>query len=155
MKAMIELLLILSTAIFFIGSGALFEDKDNVISGLTTAKLIWIIAALIIGVVSGEFLFSILSAILVLLFLFDIPHVEKLIHKIHEVRTYKIWFNELDEFEKIVDRTQSHKLKLFNVKHTKQIGKLVYSFSIGGNQHILDAFTQLLLKDDEIKNFEY
>lgn len=143
------------TGIGFIGAGAIFKDKDNMISGLTTATIIWIIAALGVGVGSGEFLFSILSAILVLLFLFAIPHVEKLIHRTHEVRTYKIWFDELEEFEKIADRTQSHKLKLFNVKHTKQNGKLVYSFSVGGNRHTLDAFTQLLLKDDEIKNFEY
>lgn len=143
------------TGIGFIGAGAIFKDKDNMISGLTTATLIWIIAALGVGVGSGEFLFSILSAILVLLFLFAIPYVEKLIHKTHEVRTFKIWFDEVEEFEKIKHKTRSHKLHLYNVKHTKQNGKLVYSFSVGGKQHTLDAFTQLLLKDEAIKNFEY
>jgi putative Mg2+ transporter-C (MgtC) family protein len=143
------------TGIGFIGAGAIFKDKDNMISGLTTATLIWIIAALGVGVGSGEFLFSILSAILVLSFLFAIPYVEKLIHKTHEVRNFKIWFNDVSDFDKIEQKTLSQKLNLYNVKHTKQNGMLVYSFSIGGNQHTLDAFTQLLLKDDEIKNFEY
>jgi len=143
------------TGIGFIGAGAIFKDKDNMISGLTTATLIWIIAALGVGVGSGEFLFSILSAILVLSFLFAIPYVEKLIHKTHEVRNFKIWFNDVSDFDKIEQKTHSQKLNLYNVKHTKQNGMLVYSFSIGGNQHTLDAFTQLLLKDDEIKNFEY
>ena len=143
------------TGIGFIGAGAIFKDKDNMISGLTTATLIWIIAALGVGVGSGEFLFSILSAILVLSFLFAIPYVEKLIHKTHEVRNFKIWFNDVSDFDKIEQKTHSQKLNLYNVKHTKQNGMLVYSFSIGGNQHTIDAFTQLLLKDDEIKNFEY
>ncbi|NDC30565.1 MAG: MgtC/SapB family protein [Bacteroidetes bacterium] len=143
------------TGIGFIGAGAIFKDKDNMISGLTTATLIWIIAALGVGVGSGEFLFSILSAILVLSFLFAIPYVEKLIHKTHELRNFKIWFNDVSDFDKIEQKTHSQKLNLYNVKHTKQNGMLVYSFSIGGNQHTLDAFTQLLLKDDEIKNFEY
>jgi len=143
------------TGIGFIGAGAIFKDKDNMISGLTTATLIWIIAALGVGVGSGEFLFSILSAILVLSFLFAIPYVEKLIHKTHEVRNFKIWFNDVSDFDKIAQKTHSQKLNLYNVKHTKQNGMLVYSFSIGGNQHTIDAFTQLLLKDDEIKNFEY
>jgi putative Mg2+ transporter-C (MgtC) family protein len=143
------------TGIGFIGAGAIFKDKDNMISGLTTATLIWIIAALGVGVGSGEFLFSILSAILVLSFLFAIPYVEKLIHKTHEVRNFKIWFNDVSDFDKIEQKTHSQKLNLYNVKHTKQNGMLVYSFSIGGNQHTLDAFTQLLLKDDEIKNLEY
>ena len=89
------------TGIGFIGAGAIFKDKDNMISGLTTATLIWIIAALGVGVGSGEFLFSILSAILVLSFLFAIPYVEKLIHKTHEVRNFKIWFNDVSDFDKI------------------------------------------------------
>lgn len=143
------------TGIGFIGAGAIFKDKDNMISGLTTATLIWIIAALGVGVGSGEFLFSILSAILVLLFLFAIPYVERLIHKTHEVRTYKILFDTVEDFEKIKQKTHSHKLHLYNVKHTKLDGKLVYSFSIGGNQHRLDVFTALLLKDNEIRTFEY
>jgi putative Mg2+ transporter-C (MgtC) family protein len=143
------------TGIGFIGAGAIFKDKDNMISGLTTATLIWIIAALGVGVGSGEFLFSILSAILVLSFLFAIPYVEKLIHKTHEVRNFKIWFNDVSDFDKIEQKTHSQKLNLYNVKHTKQNGMLVYSFSIGGHQKTLDSFTKLLLKDDEIKNFEY
>ena len=135
------------TGIGFIGAGAIFKDKENMISGLTTATLIWIIAALGVGVGSGEFLFSILSAILVLLFLFAIPHVEKLIHRTHEVRTYKILFENVEEFERIKQKTYSHKLNLYNVKHTKLEGKLVYIFSVGGKQQTLDKFTELLLED--------
>ncbi len=143
------------TGIGFIGAGAIFKDRDNMISGMTTATLIWIIAALGVGVGSGEFLFSILSAILVLLFLFAIPYVEKLIHRTHEVRTYKIMFDNINEFEKIRQKTHSHKLHLYNVKHTKQESKLVYSFSVGGKQQTLDKFTKLLLEDNEIKTFDF
>lgn len=80
------------TGIGFIGAGVIF--KDNVtISGLTTAAVIWISAAIGMSVGSGNYTLALVSTLLSLMVLLLFNLLERYIDKVHHDKMYQITFN--------------------------------------------------------------
>jgi putative Mg2+ transporter-C (MgtC) family protein len=70
------------TGIGFLGAATVFKS-DNKVVGITTAALIWAIAAVGFTVGLGFYFTSIISTILLLVILIPIEHIEKKILKTH------------------------------------------------------------------------
>src|ERR1700709_1865147 len=83
------------TGVGFIGAGVVFKDTINV-SGLTTAAVIWISAAIGMAVGSGNYMLGILSTCLTLLVLLVFNLLERFIDKIHRDKLFVILFNNAD-----------------------------------------------------------
>jgi putative Mg2+ transporter-C (MgtC) family protein len=70
------------TGIGFLGAGSILRLRDNFIRGLTTAAEIWFIAALGIAIGYGEYVLAAAAALLALLALVSLHHVERRIHSV-------------------------------------------------------------------------
>jgi putative Mg2+ transporter-C (MgtC) family protein len=138
----------------FLGAGVIVKDHGK-ISGLTTASCIWFVAAIGIACGGGYLEEAVVAAITVLIVLWILPHVENLIGKFNEWRTYKI------ELGKDIDRQLVYEL-------AKEHGISIVSYNLkrhGGNMHISirtratlrrqNNFAHHLLKSPQVNSIEY
>ena len=142
------------TGIGFIGAGAIFKDRENMVSGLTTATIIWIIAAIGMGIGSGEMLFSITTAILVLLLMILSPLLERRVDAMHKVRTITVRFEMSNKVQAIEAAIHSSGLQFQKSKPQKLGNEIVYSTNISGNEEQLNAFVRMMLDDADIMGIE-
>jgi putative Mg2+ transporter-C (MgtC) family protein len=142
------------TGIGFIGAGAIFKDRENLISGLTTATIIWITAAIGMGIGSGEMLFSATSAMIVLLLMVLSPALEKKVDRMHKVRVVTITFTQIDQLDKISERMATFGLEPQKIKLTKDIHTIIYTCSLSGNEATLNQFFHSLLNDPNVQRVE-
>lgn len=142
------------TGIGFIGAGAIFKDRENMISGLTTATIIWIIAAIGMGVGSGEMLFSIITAMLVLLLMILSPILERKVDAMHKVRSITVRFTDNNKARAIEAGILANGLKVKKTKLQKHANEIVYTTSVSGNEEQLKTFVRFLLEDKDILGVE-
>ncbi|WP_207425486.1 MgtC/SapB family protein [Pedobacter sp. SYSU D00535] len=130
------------TGIGFIGAGVIFKD-GLAVRGLTTAAVIWVVAAL--GMVIGMFDFSLSLAltIVVLLVLSVLSKVEQWIDVYHYEKTFKITFatdslSNLRDLERLVEsKGLKSKCSQFNKHH----GKLHTLLQVSGPRKKVQAFS--------------
>src|ERR1700681_1716185 len=101
----------IATGIGFVGAGVIFKG-DFGVNGITTAAMIWVTAALGMGIGAGYELVSGIACVLILCMLFIFGLAENWIDHINQTRNYKIQtdFKEetMNRFEKCF---QAHHLK--------------------------------------------
>ena len=143
------------TGIGFLGAGAIFRDTNNITKGLTTATIIWIAAALGVGIGMGHFLFVILSACLILTVLVLFPYLEIIIDKKHQIRNYKLFLNSKEQISEIEALFASCHLKSSRIKHIRKDGRIVSNWEASGTQNNHTEFTDQLFMSQSIKDFEF
>jgi len=85
----------------FLGAGVVMRDSGRV-TGLTTAAMIWLVAALGMGVGGGYYLFSLFTTGIILIVLIVFPMLEGRIDRMRDVRSYEIFCPLIpDRFEEI------------------------------------------------------
>src|SRR5580698_5291151 len=93
----------IATGIGFVGAGVIFKG-DFGVNGITTAAMIWVTAALGMGIGGGYELVSTIACIIILIMLFAFSKFEGWIDRVNQTRNYKItceYQNEtLHRFEK-------------------------------------------------------
>lgn len=135
------------TGIGFIGAGVIFKDGLNV-KGLTTAAVIWVVAAL--GMVIGLFHYS-LSVILtfiVLLVLSVFNKVEGFIDFINHQKTFSITFKSqnLSNLTELEEEVQRRGLKLKRLQLSKSQCKLNTVVEVSGRKKELAEFNVYLVE---------
>lgn len=98
------------TGVGFIGAGVIFKDNITV-SGLTTAAVIWISAAIGMAAGSGNYTLTLICTVLTLLVLLLFNLLERYIDKVHRDKLFVIVFtnadyNNIEEVEQIVKNLQ-------------------------------------------------
>src|SRR5450631_4944852 len=79
----------IATGIGFVGAGVIFKG-DFGVNGITTAAMIWVTAAMGMGIGAGYELTSVVACLLILLMLFVFSRFEGWIDRINQTRNYKI-----------------------------------------------------------------
>jgi putative Mg2+ transporter-C (MgtC) family protein len=142
------------TGIGFIGAGVIF--KDNIaVSGLTTAAVIWISAAIGMAVGSGNYGLSLFSTILTLLVLILFSLLERYVDKIHRDKLFVILFTDAnyEHLQKVEQMIKDNHLKLRPVKITKNEGCLQAAILVTGHMHDIKRLDQQLLIMSSVKSF--
>jgi putative Mg2+ transporter-C (MgtC) family protein len=142
------------TGIGFIGAGVIFKDSIAV-SGLTTAAVIWISAAIGMADGSGNYMLALVSTFVTLLVLLLFNLLERYIDKVHRDKLFVIVFNNsdyrnLDTIQQII--TQS-RLKWRTVQITKKDGCLQSAILVTGHRKNIVELDKVLLQMPEIKSF--
>jgi putative Mg2+ transporter-C (MgtC) family protein len=127
------------TGIGFIGAGVVFKDNIGV-SGLTTAAVIWVAAA--IG----------MSTLLVLL-LFSL--LERYIDKVHHDKLFIIVFSnaDYDNLLLVENIVKTHHLKSIRRQVNKKDDYLQAVILVTGHKKHITQFDEKLLKMKEVKSF--
>jgi putative Mg2+ transporter-C (MgtC) family protein len=142
------------TGVGFIGAGVIFKDSIGV-SGLTTAAVIWISAAIGMATGSGNYMLAIVSTLLTLTVLILFSLLESYIDKIHRDKLFVIVFTNADfqNVHTVEELIKNNHLKLKPVQITKKDGCLQAAIWVTGDRKNLRNLDEKLLKMPEIKSF--
>jgi putative Mg2+ transporter-C (MgtC) family protein len=145
----------IATGIGFVGAGVIFKG-DIGVNGITTAAMIWVTAALGMGIGAGYEWVSAIACAMILLMLFIFGLAENWIDQINQTRNYKIQTEFKEEtmvkFEKCF---QAHHLKYKRAREIKNGDTISGEWFVrGSKQNHLD-FINEILQDPEVRHFEY
>ena len=143
------------TGIGFLGAGVIFKE-DNRVNGLTTACVIWIVAAIGMAIGAGYYEQAIGVTIVVLAALLIFPYVESFVERRFTKRTYRIvkkYENEsLDTYE---DYIRTSKLKLHRGKQELSNGIISGTLIAIGSPKNHKKFVDRMLRDQKIIAFDF
>ncbi|PWT76131.1 MAG: magnesium transporter MgtC [Bacteroidetes bacterium] len=139
----------------FVGAGVIFKG-DNRVNGITTAALIWVTAALGMGIGAGYATTSIVACILIMIVLYVFSLIEKWIDHISQIRNYKIvcdFKNEtLRRFELMF---KEYHLDYKRSREMKQGNQITGEWTVKGSEKNHWHFIRTMLNDPTVKEFEF
>lgn len=143
------------TGIGFVGAGVIFKG-DIGVNGITTAAMIWVTAALGMGIGAGYELTSTIACLMIMVMLFIYGRVEKWIDRVHQTHNYRIvcayQHESLQRFESLFKQNK------LNFKRSRQIktGDLYTGeWLVKGTEKNHRGLVHSLLNDPSIKSFEF
>lgn len=144
------------TGIGFIGAGVIFKDNYSV-TGLTTAAVIWIAAAIGMVIGAADFDLGILLAAIVLVILSLFHGLENLLDWVHHRKTLSITFAETNE--QALKTVENH-LKEVHLKYVrKELAKtdehLKVTLLVFGRKNRIKALDQYLIASEQIIQFNF
>ncbi len=143
------------TGIGFLGAGVIFKE-ENQIKGLTTACVIWIVAAIGMAIGAGFYEQAVGVTVVVLLALLIFPFVEIFVDKRYTKRTYRIvkkYENEsLDAYEEYI---KTANLKLHRGKQELANGIISGTWTAVGSPKNHQKFVNNMLQDQKIIAFDF
>ena len=145
----------IATGIGFVGAGVIFKG-DFGVNGITTAAMIWVTAALGMGIGAGYEWVSAICCAMILCMLYVFGLLEKWIDRLSQLRNYRIVskFKEdtMSRFEKYF---RDHHLKYKRGREIKSDDTLSGEWFVRGTQKNHLAFIHQVLQDPEVSRFEY
>lgn len=144
------------TGIGFLGAGVIMRDGGQ-IKGLTTASTIWIVAAIGMGVGSGNLLFSTLATAIFLIVLWLFPYLERVMSIYLDVHTYHIKVDSLEasDIEFFKNVWKEFGLHVIYLKTMKENKSLVICCSATGNPKNQQKIIQMLLENEKVSELSY
>lgn len=143
------------TGIGFLGAGVIFKEENRV-KGLTTACVIWIVAAIGMAVGSGYFIQAIGVTGVVLISLLLFPYIENIADRRFTKRTYRIVKKfdrkDLDQYEILFKR---FKLKPSRDKHLLADGVISGTWNAIGSPKAHQKFVDAILQDESVIEFDF
>ncbi len=145
----------IATGIGFVGAGVIFKG-DIGVNGITTAAMIWVTAALGMGIGAGYEWVSVIACVLILIMLFIFGLAENWIDHLNQTRNYKIQTDFKEEtMGKFEQCFHAHHLKFKRAREVKEGDTISGEWYVrGSKQNHLD-FINEILHDPEISRFEY
>jgi len=143
----------------FVGAGVIFraEPMHSKVNGITTAAMIWVTAAMGMGIGAGYKLIACMSCLLVLMVILLFSVLEGWITRVNQIRNYKIvcpFENEtLHRYEELF---QTHQLSFKRSRQSKTsadtiVGEWVVQGSEQNHRHCIHE----ILRDPAVKAFEF
>lgn len=143
------------TGIGFLGAGVIFKE-DNQVKGLTTACVIWIVAAIGMAIGSGYFEQAIGVTLVVLLALLIFPFLEEMAERRFTKRVYRIVKRyEGESLEKYEQDIKTSKLKLSRGKQELANGIISGTWIAIGSPKNRKNFVDRMLQDKNIIAFDF
>jgi putative Mg2+ transporter-C (MgtC) family protein len=142
------------TGVGFIGAGVIFKDNIEV-SGLTTAAVIWVSAAIGMALGSGNYMLGIVSTLLTLVVLVMFSLLEKHIDKVHKDKLFLFEFTnaDMENLDRLKQLIELHHLTYQTVQVSKKDGCLHSAVWITGHRENITKLDEILLKMPEVKSF--
>jgi len=143
------------TGIGFLGAGVIFKEENRV-KGLTTACVIWIVAAIGMAIGGGYFEQAIGVTAIVLLALIFFPYLELIIARKNTTREYRIVKKyegeSLEEYEQYI---KTSGLKLHRGAQEMTEGSINGIWIAVGSPQNHDKFVDSMLQDKKILEFHF
>jgi putative Mg2+ transporter-C (MgtC) family protein len=139
----------------FVGAGVIFK-YDSGVQGITTAAMIWLTAALGMGIGAGYFLVSLIACGLTLLVLFLFSWLERWIDRVNQIRNYKIVCEYQNEtLHRYEVRFRECHLKFKRSKQTKAADEITGEWMAQGSEKNHLHFIHTIIADTSVKSFEF
>ena len=143
------------TGVGFICAGVIMQEGVHLI-GLTTAATIWIVAAIGMGIGSGEYFLVFLATVAVVAVLWAFPMVEDRIYNVRDKRTYQITSDvNSDTVDYLRDAIHQCGLRIEGPKLVKSDDELISIWEVYGSPDQHESLVSQLLTLPEVKSFDY
>lgn len=143
------------TGIGFLGAGVIFKE-DNQVKGLTTACVIWIVAAIGMAIGSGYYEQAIGVTLVVLAALLIFPFLENFVDRRFTKRVYRIVKKyENESLETYEEYLRSSKLKMHRGKQELSNGIISGTWIAIGSPKNHKKFVDKMLQDTKIIAFDF
>ena len=143
------------TGIGFLGAGVIFKE-DNQVKGLTTACVIWIVAAIGMAIGAGYYEQATGVTLVVLLALLAFPYLEEMVEQRFTKRIYRIVKRyENESLEKYEEDIKSSGLKLTRGKQELADGHISGTWVAVGSPKNHKQFVDRMLQDKKIIAFDF
>lgn len=142
------------TGIGFIGAGVVFKDNIGV-SGLTTASVIWVAAAIGMAIGAGDFEIALASTIVTLLVLILFSLLERYIDKVHHDKLFVIVFTD-EKYDGLLSLERyiaDHQLKSIRRQISKRDGCMQAAIMVTGHRKQITQLDEKLLVMPQVKSF--
>jgi putative Mg2+ transporter-C (MgtC) family protein len=142
------------TGVGFIGAGVIF--KDNIaVSGLTTAAVIWISAAIGMADGAGNYMLALVSTLVTLTVLVLFNILEVYIDKVHHDKLFVIVFSnaEYGNLDNVLQIIKTNQLTSRIMKISKVEGYLQLAILVTGHRLNISQLNQVLLQMPEVRSF--
>jgi putative Mg2+ transporter-C (MgtC) family protein len=139
----------------FVGAGVIFKG-DNRVNGITTAAMIWVAAALGMGIGAGYALVSAIACVLILAILFIFTKIERWIDLVSQIRNYKIVCDYQNEtLHRFEISFKEHHLHYKRSRQMKVGDVITGEWIVKGTEKNHRHFVHDILKDPTVKAFEF
>lgn len=143
------------TGVGFLGAGAILRDGVKV-AGLTTAAMIWLVAALGMGVGSGNYALAGVGAALVLFVMWIFPRWEHQIDSMSGTEQYEIvCANTPGRYEELLNHVKATGLQIISSKCNKANENIIITLLLQGSPESQAGLAAHLLQDPAIKEFRH
>ena len=143
------------TGIGFLGAGVILREGGR-ITGLTTAAMIWLSAALGMGVGSGETWLSIAATLIILVVMWFFPLLEGAIDRMRETRTYEVTLpisaEKVTHLEGVFLQCG---LRVSSHRQVKTDEHILCTWETHGTPKKHEALVRALFDDSDVRGFRY
>jgi len=143
------------TGIGFLGAGIIFRENNRVV-GLTTAAIVWVTAALGMGIGAGLYAETVSCFVIAGLSLVILSPVQKFIRRKSQIRNYRLMCiyqkKTLNGYEELF---KSYNLKILRGEQNRSGGHITGNWTLQGAEKQHDDLTEYLLNDPEILEFDF
>lgn len=138
------------TGVGFLGAGVIMREGGRVI-GLTTAAIIWLVAALGMGIGGGDYGLAIAVAGITVVVLLGFPLLERVVNVIRDERTVEVVVpNTLDKIAALEGNMRANGIRAARVRQSRVGAQLTCAWRVIGTPQAHERLTALLLSDPEI-----
>jgi len=143
------------SGIGFLGAGVILREKGRVV-GLTTAAMIWLTAAIGMGIGSGFFVLSGLTVAFILIILWLFPSFEHIIDLARETRTYEIVCRlSHEKATELQQLFQRNRLIIRSFKQEKTGDLMTCTAVVVGSPSNHQQARQQLIQDPDVQSFTF
>ncbi len=143
------------SGIGFLGAGVILREKGRVV-GLTTAAMIWLTAAVGMGIGAGKYVISGVAAIIIMAVLWLFPSFENIIDRARETRSYEIVCgSKYDKAVELQKLFQCNGLSVKSFKQEKSGNMMTCSLVVIGSPQNHEQARRQLFEDDDVKSFNF
>ena len=143
----------------FVGAGVIFkgESSQNRISGITTAAMIWVTAALGMSIGAGYELISIAACLFVLVVIVVFSMLEGWIDRMNQIRNYRIVCTfENETLHRYEDLVKTHHLKFRRSRQSKSNANIITGeWVVQGTEQNHRHCIHEILRDSSVQAFEF
>lgn len=139
----------------FLGAGAILRDGSRII-GLTTAAMIWLSAALGMGVGSGHYVLASIGAVVALIVLWAFPIFEHKIDNIRHTEYYEIVCPHTPgKYEELLGFVRDARLDIIASKRNKAGENMIISWVLRGGPKGHDELAAKLFDHPDVQEFRH
>lgn len=143
------------TGIGFLGAGIIFRENNRVV-GVTTAAIVWVTAALGMGIGAGMYAVTLSCFVIAGLSLVILSPIQKYIRHKRQIRNYRLMCiyqkKTLKNYEELF---KSHDLKILRGEQNRSGSHITGVWTLQGPQKQHEELTEYLLNDLEILEFDF
>jgi len=143
----------------FVGAGVIFKgDVQSKVSGITTAAMIWVTAALGMAIGGGYLLIAAVAAGMILLILFLFSLLEGWIDRVNQIRNYKIICKfENETLRRYEELFEAHHLKFKRSRQMKSAAANIVTgeWVVQGAEKDHRQMIHELMRDPLVMEFEF